>query len=167
MSVNKKLVDRCVLCDTISVSLITLSVDLGFICVIIKKLIKRRNTYSRSNLLHEKTYQDALESCGQALAGIPRKNGNKRRQENIKSSSSKRQKNALHQLVVNILVAAISGYQHCRSLLPRCCRFWPSCSEYAKEALLKYGIIKGGYKALARIMRCHPYSGKSGFDPLL
>jgi putative component of membrane protein insertase Oxa1/YidC/SpoIIIJ protein YidD len=33
--------------------------------------------------------------------------------------------------------------------------------------LLKYGVIRGGHKAIARVMRCHPYSGKSGFDPLL
>jgi putative membrane protein insertion efficiency factor len=45
------------------------------------------------------------------------------------------------------------------------CRFQPTCSEYAYEAVLKYGIIKGGLKALWRVMRCHPFS-KGGYDPV-
>ena len=45
------------------------------------------------------------------------------------------------------------------------CRFRPTCSEYAYEAVLKYGIIKGGLKALWRVMRCHPFS-KGGYDPV-
>ncbi|MCM8762878.1 MAG: membrane protein insertion efficiency factor YidD [Candidatus Omnitrophica bacterium] len=46
------------------------------------------------------------------------------------------------------------------------CRFYPSCSEYAKEALLRYGLIKGMLKALTRLLHCHPFSHKSGADPL-
>lgn len=37
-----------------------------------------------------------------------------------------------------------------------CCRFFPSCSEYAKEALLKYGVIRGACLSFCRLMRCHP-----------
>lgn len=47
-----------------------------------------------------------------------------------------------------------------------CCRFTPTCSEYAIEAIEKYGAVKGGYLALRRILRCHPFSGKSGYDPV-
>lgn len=42
-------------------------------------------------------------------------------------------------------------------LLPRACRFEPSCSEYARLAILKYGALKGGLKAIGRLLRCHPF----------
>ncbi len=45
------------------------------------------------------------------------------------------------------------------------CRFQPSCSAYAQEALRRYGIAKGGWLALQRIGRCHPWGG-SGYDPV-
>jgi len=44
------------------------------------------------------------------------------------------------------------------------CRYTPTCSQYAIDALRKYGMIKGLWKALRRISRCHPWGG-SGFDP--
>jgi len=47
-----------------------------------------------------------------------------------------------------------------------CCRFTPTCSKYALEAIEKYGAVKGGYLALRRILRCHPFSKKSGYDPV-
>lgn len=46
-----------------------------------------------------------------------------------------------------------------------CCRFVPTCSEYAIEAIEKYGAIRGGLKAIWRILRCNPLS-KGGYDPL-
>ncbi|MFN8693977.1 MAG: membrane protein insertion efficiency factor YidD [Holosporales bacterium] len=45
------------------------------------------------------------------------------------------------------------------------CRFHPTCSEYAREALLKHGLLKGGYLAVRRLLRCHPWGG-SGEDPV-
>lgn len=48
-----------------------------------------------------------------------------------------------------------------------CCRFIPSCSEYAAEALEKYGAIKGSWLALRRLLRCHPfYRGGKIYDPV-
>jgi hypothetical protein len=44
------------------------------------------------------------------------------------------------------------------------CRFTPSCSQYAIDAINKYGPMRGGYKALVRICRCHPWGGR-GYDP--
>ncbi|MFA5163697.1 MAG: membrane protein insertion efficiency factor YidD [Patescibacteria group bacterium] len=45
------------------------------------------------------------------------------------------------------------------------CRFYPSCSEYGKAAILKYGVVLGGFKSLWRVMRCNPWN-KGGYDPL-
>lgn len=45
------------------------------------------------------------------------------------------------------------------------CRFYPTCSEYAYQAVVKYGVIRGGVKALWRVLRCHPFS-KGGYDPV-
>jgi len=50
-------------------------------------------------------------------------------------------------------------------LTPASCRYQPTCSHYAKEALQKYGILKGGKMALKRIFSCHPWGG-SGYDPV-
>lgn len=50
-------------------------------------------------------------------------------------------------------------------LLGEQCRFVPSCSVYAKEAIEQYGFIKGWFKGIGRVCRCHPFS-KGGFDPL-
>ena len=51
---------------------------------------------------------------------------------------------------------------------PPCCRFTPTCSQYAMEAIEKYGALKGGWLALKRICRCHPfYKGENQFyDPV-
>jgi len=48
---------------------------------------------------------------------------------------------------------------------PASCRFQPTCSNYAKEALEKHGFVKGGWLALRRILSCHPW-GRSGYDPV-
>ena len=56
------------------------------------------------------------------------------------------------------LLAPIGLYQRWISpLLPRACRFEPTCSEYARLAILKYGPARGAVKAMARILRCHPF----------
>jgi len=46
------------------------------------------------------------------------------------------------------------------------CVFYPSCSEYSKQAIKKYGILKGSYLSFSRIIRCHPWQ-KNHFDPLI
>jgi uncharacterized protein len=65
-----------------------------------------------------------------------------------------------------ITLAIIRFYQKFISpLLPPSCRFTPSCSHYGYEAIQKYGFIKGGWLAIKRIGRCHPFS-PGGYDPV-
>jgi uncharacterized protein len=65
-----------------------------------------------------------------------------------------------------ILIALLRAYQYAVSpWLGRSCRFFPSCSEYAVEAVAKYGAAKGGYLAIRRILRCHPWH-PGGYDPV-
>jgi putative membrane protein insertion efficiency factor len=65
-----------------------------------------------------------------------------------------------------LLVLPIRLYQWTLSpLLPLSCRFAPSCSEYAAEAILAHGAIAGGWLALRRLARCHPWGGH-GYDPV-
>lgn len=62
---------------------------------------------------------------------------------------------------------ALRGYKRWISpMLPAACRYIPTCSEYAEEAIERYGIVRGGAIAMWRLMRCHPFGG-SGFDPVV
>lgn len=64
------------------------------------------------------------------------------------------------------VLALIGFYRRAISpMLPPSCRFQPTCSEYACEAIEKYGILKGGRLAIWRILRCNPWGG-SGYDPV-
>ena len=64
------------------------------------------------------------------------------------------------------LLALVKFYQYCISpLTPPSCRYVPTCSQYAVEALKKYGPIKGCWLTLKRLLRCHPWGG-SGYDPV-
>lgn len=65
-----------------------------------------------------------------------------------------------------LLILLVKFYRRWISpLKPPSCRFIPTCSEYAVQALQKYGAIKGSYLAIKRVLRCHPFS-KGGYDPL-
>ena len=66
----------------------------------------------------------------------------------------------------SILLFLIRCYRRFISpLFPPCCRFYPTCSTYAMQAIEKYGAAKGGWLAFKRIMRCHPFHD-GGYDPL-
>ena len=69
-------------------------------------------------------------------------------------------------VLVSLLLLPIWIYQKAISpYTPPTCRFTPTCSEYARQALLKYGPFKGLWLAIKRISRCHPWGG-SGYDPV-
>lgn len=66
-----------------------------------------------------------------------------------------------------IFLAMIRFYQkHISPAFPSHCRFTPTCSAYAYEAITKYGALKGGYLALRRFLRCHPFHKGDYYDPV-
>lgn len=74
--------------------------------------------------------------------------------------------NKVKNLVKGFLVFLVWIYQNNISyLLPRSCRFTPSCSEYALDALKRYGALKGSWLAMKRITKCHPFH-PGGYDPV-
>jgi putative membrane protein insertion efficiency factor len=72
----------------------------------------------------------------------------------------------MSKLVSTLLLAPIVGYRYLISPLiaPRC-RYLPTCSEYAVEAIKVHGPLKGGWLGLKRLFRCHPFGGH-GYDPV-
>ena len=74
-------------------------------------------------------------------------------------------------IFTNILIKLIKAYKLLISpLLGNSCRYLPTCSEYSFEALKKFGLIKGVYMSLKRILSCHPIKllgGGEGFDPVI
>ena len=71
----------------------------------------------------------------------------------------------IKKLLIFCVINLINFYKYLISpLLGNNCRFLPTCSEYTKEAILKFGLIKGISLGFKRIIKCHPW-GKSGYDP--
>lgn len=72
----------------------------------------------------------------------------------------------INKLFSKVFLGLIWFYKNAISpYTPRSCRYVPSCSTYAQQAIVTYGPFKGGYKALKRVLSCHPWGG-SGYDPL-
>ncbi len=67
-------------------------------------------------------------------------------------------------LLKNIFIKLIKFYQFLSRYTPRTCRFYPTCSEYTKQAIIEYGAIKGCFSGFKRIIKCHPFN-PGGYDP--
>jgi uncharacterized protein len=73
----------------------------------------------------------------------------------------------IRQFILKILIFGLKGYRYCVSpVLGNRCRFYPSCSIYALNALEVYGLGKGSWMALKRLGRCHPFH-PGGYDPVI
>ena len=69
-------------------------------------------------------------------------------------------------MLKGLALLMIRLYQHTLSrVLGPSCRFYPSCSQYAYEAISRYGFVRGGWMALGRLARCHPFN-PGGYDPV-
>ena len=64
-----------------------------------------------------------------------------------------------------IAILLIKIYQKISGFFPKNCRFYPTCSEYTKQSILKYGLLKGIFLGIKRIVRCHPFN-PGGYDPV-
>jgi uncharacterized protein len=72
-----------------------------------------------------------------------------------------------HRLSVRLALFALRFYKlYLSALVGGSCRFQPTCSVYAYEAVERFGVLKGSWLALKRLLRCHPLSRKFGFDPV-
>ncbi len=69
-------------------------------------------------------------------------------------------------MTARVLVTLIRVYQRAvSSWTPRTCRYFPTCSEYAAQAVARYGAVRGLWLAVRRLLRCHPFA-PGGFDPV-
>jgi putative membrane protein insertion efficiency factor len=65
-----------------------------------------------------------------------------------------------------LVIATLRLYKHWISpMLPSACRFYPTCSDYMREAVERYGVLRGVAKGVRRLLRCHPFC-QGGFDPV-
>lgn len=69
-----------------------------------------------------------------------------------------------HSVVTRALCVPIRLYQAVRAGRPSPCRYWPTCSTYALEALETHGVLRGSRLAAGRLLRCHPWARRSGVD---
>ncbi|MFZ0807742.1 MAG: membrane protein insertion efficiency factor YidD [Candidatus Sulfotelmatobacter sp.] len=66
-----------------------------------------------------------------------------------------------------VVLQLLRGYKWAISpMLPPACRYVPTCSEYAMEAIDRYGVLRGGWMAATRVLRCHPFV-HGGYDPVI
>ncbi len=68
-------------------------------------------------------------------------------------------------ILVKIIIPLLRSYRYLLSPMWSCCRFYPSCSEYAEQAITRHGIGHGSLLTIKRLLRCHP-GCQGGYDPL-
>lgn len=68
-------------------------------------------------------------------------------------------------MIKKLILFLIKIYQKISALTPPRCRFYPTCSEYTKQAIMRFGVFKGGILGIKRIVKCHPLN-EGGYDPV-
>ena len=68
-------------------------------------------------------------------------------------------------MIKKLILFLIKIYQKISALTPPRCRFYPTCSEYTKQAIIRFGVFKGGKLGIKRIVKCHPLN-EGGYDPV-
>ena len=68
-------------------------------------------------------------------------------------------------MIKQFILFVIKIYQKISALTPPRCRFYPTCSEYTKQAIMRFGVFKGGILGIKRIVKCHPLN-EGGYDPV-
>lgn len=73
----------------------------------------------------------------------------------------------INRFICNLICLPIILYQYAiRPFIRPCCRYYPSCSQYALNAVRQFGVLKGLWLTFCRLLRCHPWA-KGGYDPVL
>ncbi len=87
-------------------------------------------------------------------------------QKGVQSRERPESMGGLHAVWTNLFILPILFYQYLIApLISDCCRFYPGCSCYTKEAIIKHGVLKGIWLGTKRLARCRPWGG-SGYDPV-
>ena len=68
-------------------------------------------------------------------------------------------------MIKRFILFLINIYQKISALTPARCRFYPTCSEYMKQAIMRFGVFRGGILGIKRIVKCHPLN-EGGYDPV-
>ena len=111
----------------------------------------------------ERTYKVEFRKVERRIICV---HGNRKNPEGSMAGTFWRFSKGYKKAISRALIGAISFYQKAISpSLPHSCRYYPTCSEYTKQAILKYGPFKGLFKGILRILRCNPFF-PGGYDPV-
>jgi len=117
--------------------------------------------------IHEEAFKDANEYYRQAPARFPSENEVKDWPRDFAAQAPKRTQENFRLMLRKVAMSLIGIYQqYIRAAMPDSCRFSPSCSEYTKQAICKYGFLRGIIKGMTRLLNCHPFSRRPTEDPL-
>jgi hypothetical protein len=124
--------------------------------------VDTKNAYAKIHI-YEAKHKDTDEKKRQEETRLSRPHENAQRPQRVKTPQGKRAQKACGMRAIALWLIGL--YQKVFFFLPKRCKYIPSCSEYAKEAFSRYGLIRAGMMAAGRLLRCNPWA-KGGFDPV-